>query len=141
MAQPGKYDEYQSIAELYDYVIPYRNRPDVVFFVEAAKKSGGAVLEAGCGTGRELIPAAWRINLLGIITGSLSGPWNAIYTQMGRSASQRGLNPWTTLVHTFGFAAVLLLGFNLLSGGHALAGESLDRVGRVVPAGGGENRL
>jgi len=58
MAQSGNYDEYLSIAELYDYVIPYRNRPDVVFFVEAAKESGGAVLEAGCGTGRVLIPTA-----------------------------------------------------------------------------------
>ena len=36
---------------------------------------------------------------------------------MGRSASQRGLNPWTTLVYTFGFATLFLLGFNLLPGG------------------------
>jgi drug/metabolite transporter (DMT)-like permease len=36
---------------------------------------------------------------------------------MGRSAYQRGLNPWTTLVYTFGCAAAFLLSFNLLSGG------------------------
>lgn len=58
MAQPGTYDEYLSIAELYDYVVPYRERPDVGFFVEAAKESGGPVLEVGCGTGRVLIPTA-----------------------------------------------------------------------------------
>jgi len=73
----------------------------------------GCALVAGA-----LDPAAWRINLLGIITGVLSGLFYAIYTLMGRSASQRGLNPWTTLLYTFGFAAIFLLAFNLLSGGH-----------------------
>ena len=58
MTQSEGYDEYLSVAELYDHVIPYRNRPDVTFFVEAAKQSGGPVLEAGCGTGRVLIPTA-----------------------------------------------------------------------------------
>jgi drug/metabolite transporter (DMT)-like permease len=72
----------------------------------------GCVLVSGA-----LDPAAWRLNLLGIITGMLSGLGYAIYTLMGRSASQRGLNPWTTLVYTFGFAAAFLLVFNLLSGG------------------------
>jgi SAM-dependent methyltransferase len=47
-----------SVAELYDYVVPYRERPDVGFFVEAARESGGPVLEVGCGTGRVLIPTA-----------------------------------------------------------------------------------
>jgi SAM-dependent methyltransferase len=46
------------IAELYDYVGPYRARADITFFVEAAVKSGGPVLEVGCGTGRVLIPTA-----------------------------------------------------------------------------------
>jgi SAM-dependent methyltransferase len=58
MTQSESHDEYQSIAELYDYVVPYRDRPDVAFFVEAAKVSGGPVLEIGCGTGRVLIPTA-----------------------------------------------------------------------------------
>ena len=39
------YEEYALIADLYDHVVPYRNRPDVGFFVEAAKGSGGPVLE------------------------------------------------------------------------------------------------
>jgi SAM-dependent methyltransferase len=58
MTQSGSYDEYMSIAELYDHVVPYRERMDVGFFVEAAKESGGPVLEVGCGTGRVLIPTA-----------------------------------------------------------------------------------
>jgi drug/metabolite transporter (DMT)-like permease len=73
---------------------------------------------AGCVlVSNALDPAAWRLNLLGITTGIFSGLWYAIYTLMGRSASQRGLNPWTALVYTFGFAAVFLLAFNVFSGG------------------------
>jgi drug/metabolite transporter (DMT)-like permease len=58
--------------------------------------------------------AAWRANLPGILTGILSGLGYAVYTLMGRSASQRGLNPWTTVLYTFGFASSFLLFFNLL---------------------------
>ena len=58
MKQPENYDEYMSIAEMYDYVVPSRERGDVNCFVQAAKESGGPVLEAGCGTGRVLIPTA-----------------------------------------------------------------------------------
>jgi drug/metabolite transporter (DMT)-like permease len=64
-----------------------------------------------------LDPAAWRLNLFGIISGVLSGLLYAIYSLMGRSASQRGLNPWTTLAYTFGFGSIFLLLFNLLPGG------------------------
>jgi SAM-dependent methyltransferase len=46
------------VAELYDYVIPYRDRPDVSFYIEAALQARGPVLEIGCGTGRVLIPTA-----------------------------------------------------------------------------------
>lgn len=73
---------------------------------------GGCVLVSGA-----LDPVAWRANLIGILTGVLSGLLYAIYTLMGRSAAQRGLNPWTTLLYTFGFAAIFLLLFNILSGG------------------------
>jgi SAM-dependent methyltransferase len=54
----SKYEEYAVTAELYDYIVPYRQRADVAFFVDAARDSGGLVLEAGCGTGRVLIPTA-----------------------------------------------------------------------------------
>ncbi len=58
MEKPETYDEYKPIAELYDYVVPYRERQDVAFYVEMARESGGPVLEVGCGTGRVLIPTA-----------------------------------------------------------------------------------
>ncbi|MBI4640882.1 MAG: class I SAM-dependent methyltransferase [Candidatus Tectomicrobia bacterium] len=58
MDRSGGYEEYPFVAELYDYVVPYRDRQDVAFFVEMARQSEGPVLEIGCGTGRVLIPTA-----------------------------------------------------------------------------------
>ena len=58
MNRAGGYDEYAFIADLYDFVEPYRARPDIDFYVEAAQACGGPVLEVGCGTGRILIPTA-----------------------------------------------------------------------------------
>jgi drug/metabolite transporter (DMT)-like permease len=70
---------------------------------------GGCVLVSGA-----LAPAAWRANLTGIVTGILSGLCYAIYSLMGRSASQRGLNPWTAVLYIFAFATVFLFLFNVL---------------------------
>lgn len=58
--------------------------------------------------------AVWLTNPLGIITGLSSGLLYAIYSLMGRQATHRGLNPWTTLFYTFLFAAGFLLVINLL---------------------------
>jgi SAM-dependent methyltransferase len=52
------YDRAPFIPEFYDYVVPYAARPDIGFYVEAARQHGGPVLELGCGTGRILIPTA-----------------------------------------------------------------------------------
>ena len=70
----------------------------------------------------------WEANLPGIITGVLSGLCYALYSLMGRTASQRGLNPWTTLFYTFGFAGAFLLLVNLLPGGPlpGTAAQALD---------------
>jgi SAM-dependent methyltransferase len=67
MDTAGESDQYAVTADIYDYVIPYRTREDVQFFVEAARVSGGPVLELGCGTGRVLIPTARAgIEIVGI---------------------------------------------------------------------------
>jgi SAM-dependent methyltransferase len=58
MSAAGGYEEYAFVADLYDHVVLYRDRPDIRFFVEAATESGGPVLEIGCGTGRVLVPTA-----------------------------------------------------------------------------------
>jgi drug/metabolite transporter (DMT)-like permease len=78
---------------------------------------GGCLLVSGA-----LDAAAWSANLLGILTGILTGLSYAGYSLMGRAAAQRGLNPWTTLIYTFGFAALFLLVFNLVGGGVLLLG-------------------
>jgi len=72
----------------------------------------GCILVSGA-----LDVAAWRANVVGIVTGVLSGLCYAVYSLMGRSASQRGLDPWTTVLYTFAFATVFLLVVNLLPGG------------------------
>ena len=58
MNSSGYNQDYAFIADLYDHVVPYANRPDVDFYVRAAEELGGPVLEVGCGTGRVLIPTA-----------------------------------------------------------------------------------
>ncbi len=50
-------DAYDAWAEVYDAV--YADvRDDVPFYVDLARKSGGPVLELGCGTGRVSVPIA-----------------------------------------------------------------------------------
>jgi len=56
MDPAGEYSDF--VAEYYDHVVPYRTRPDIGFYVEMGQKTGGPVLELGCGTGRVLIPMA-----------------------------------------------------------------------------------
>lgn len=73
---------------------------------------GGCVLVSGA-----LDASLRQANLAGILTGVLSGLLYAVYSLMGRSAAQRGLDPWTTLFYTFAFDALFLLIFNLISGG------------------------
>jgi drug/metabolite transporter (DMT)-like permease len=80
---------------------------------------GGCVLVAGA-----YDPAVWQSNLLAIFTGIISGLAYAAYSLMGRTAANRGLNAWTTIMYTFAFAACFLLIFNLLFSG-ALPGTAV----------------
>lgn len=54
----GGYQSNPFVAQLYDQFLPYRDRPDLNFFIQEAVESGGPVLEIGCGTGRVLLPTA-----------------------------------------------------------------------------------
>ncbi|HBL51251.1 MAG TPA: EamA family transporter [Firmicutes bacterium] len=51
----------------------------------------------------------WNSGAAGISIGLLSGLSYAGYSLMGRLASRRGINPWSTLLYTFLFASVALL--------------------------------
>lgn len=57
MGEAGGY-EREFVAEFYDHIGPYQSRSDVKFFIDAARRAKGPVLEVGCGTGRILIPTA-----------------------------------------------------------------------------------
>jgi drug/metabolite transporter (DMT)-like permease len=72
---------------------------------------GGCYLVSGA-----MDQASWNGNLFGILVGVLAGLCYAIYSLMGRSASKRGLNPFTTLFYTFSFATFFLLLVNLWMG-------------------------
>jgi drug/metabolite transporter (DMT)-like permease len=58
--------------------------------------------------------SAWQVNPIGIVIGLISGLAFAAYSLFGKAASNRGISPWTTLLYTFGVAAVFLLIYNLL---------------------------
>lgn len=58
-------------------------------------------------------PSAWQLNLVGVITGLLSGVGFAGYSLMGKYSSHREINPWTTLMYSFLFAGLFLVAFNL----------------------------
>lgn len=58
--------------------------------------------------------AAWQLNPLGILAGILTGLAYAGYTLLGRVASKRRINSWTTLLYAFSFACLFLLAYNLL---------------------------
>jgi drug/metabolite transporter (DMT)-like permease len=66
--------------------------------------------------------AAWRLNPVGIAAGSLSGLAFAGYSLMGKAASERGINPWTTLFYTFLCAAGFLFVLNFMAVGSTSLG-------------------
>jgi drug/metabolite transporter (DMT)-like permease len=57
-----------------------------------------------------------QVNTLGIITGLVSGVGFAAYILLGKASTERGINPWTTLMYSFGIASIFLLAFNQFTG-------------------------
>jgi drug/metabolite transporter (DMT)-like permease len=58
-------------------------------------------------------PNAWKINPIGISIGLISGIAFAVYTIMGRRASENAFHPLTTLLYSFGFGTLFLFILNL----------------------------
>ncbi len=83
---------------------------------------------------------SWNANLIAWLPASWLG-CSTRFSLMGRSASQRGINPWTTMVYIFGFDAIFLLAFNVLpiagipgssQGMQNLIWSSMDWIGWAV---------
>ncbi|HWR65485.1 MAG TPA: EamA family transporter [Bellilinea sp.] len=70
---------------------------------------GGCVLVAGANN-----PVAWQSNLLGVVTGLISGLAFTAYSLMGKVAARRGISSWAALTYTFMLASVLLVAYNFL---------------------------
>lgn len=60
-----------------------------------------------------LDPELWALNTGGVLAGVLSGLSYALYSLMGRYSSQRGINPWTSLLYIFAIGSVFMLAVNL----------------------------
>ncbi len=59
-------------------------------------------------------PAAWKVNAAGIVFGLLTGFTFACYNMLGKTSSNKGIDPWTTMLYGFSGAIVFLLVFNVL---------------------------
>ena len=57
----------------------------------------------------------WQANATGVIFGLATGFAFACYNLMGKTASNRGIDSWTTLLYGFGCATVFLFFFNVAS--------------------------
>lgn len=82
-----------------------------------AKLAAVAMSLCGCALVAGILElGSWKGNLLGVLIGVVAGLSYAIYSLFGRSAADRGLDPWTTLIYTFAFAALFLFILNCLPG-------------------------
>lgn len=87
----------------------FRERLDAIKIAAILLSLSGTVLVAGAWQAD-----AWATRPFGILVGLLSGLGLAGYSLMGRAAAIRKINPWSALFYSFGFASLLLLGYNLL---------------------------
>jgi drug/metabolite transporter (DMT)-like permease len=66
-------------------------------------------------------PAAWKVNTAGIAFGLLTGFFFACYNMIGKTSSNKGIDPWSTMLYGFSSAVGFLFLFNLLM--NSLGGE------------------
>ncbi len=59
-------------------------------------------------------PAAWQVNAAGIVFGLLTGFFFACYNMIGKTSSNKGIDPWTTMLYGFSSAVGFLLLFNII---------------------------
>lgn len=59
--------------------------------------------------------SSWQAGALGIFFGLATGLAFAGYNLMGKTASNRGVDSWTTLLYSFGLATIFLFLFNVIS--------------------------
>lgn len=82
-----------------------------------AKVAAVAMSLLGCALVAGILDiGSWKGNLAGVAIGVAGGLSYALYSLFGRSAANRGLDPWTTIVYVFAFAAVFLFLVNCLPG-------------------------
>ena len=68
-------------------------------------------------------PAAWKVNAAGIAFGLLTGFFFACYNMLGKTSSNKEIDPWTTMLYGFSSAVIFLFLFNM--GVNAFGGQSL----------------
>jgi DME family drug/metabolite transporter len=71
----------------------------------------------------------WNLNAGGILAGLLSALGFALFSLMGKAASRRRIDPWTSTLCTFAIAAMALLPISLLLAPAAGASASLFSLG------------
>jgi drug/metabolite transporter (DMT)-like permease len=105
--------------------------------LDKVKISAVIISLLGCALVSEAyLPAVWQLNLIGMTTGLLSGLAMAMYNLMGKAASLRQINPWSTLLYIFASASAVLLVINLTSLGQSagLANADLLWLGKAFNA-------
>ncbi len=68
-------------------------------------------------------PAAWKVNAAGIAFGLLTGFFFACYNMLGKTSSNKAIDPWTTMLYGFSSAVIFLFLFNMIM--NAVGGASL----------------
>jgi drug/metabolite transporter (DMT)-like permease len=77
-------------------------------FVSIILSLSGTALVSGAAN-----PSAWRVNAAGIAFGLLTGFFFACYNMLGKTSSNKSIDPWTTMLYGFSSAIVFLFLFNL----------------------------